>query len=217
MRVILQRGKRADMPRAHTGPFSTGSRRKTQRFVLFWTPYLDPTCSLFFSYRSGKRGPMVDYRLYRQFHRSSPCALSVATQHLTFVCGVIAQASSIFIRPMNFGPNYLIFVQIEIHFPIFNRRAQIWVRRYWILLYVELQEMGDSILTQDRASAPLSKIWHNTGYHPIASPRPWHHHSQTTAVALELIPLSSRQFRAALPETARCILTTHKESQTTLQ
>jgi hypothetical protein len=116
MRVILQRGKRADMPRAHTGPFSTGSRRKTQRFVLFWTPYLDPTCSLFFSYRSGKRGPMVDYRLYRQFHRSSPCALSVATQHLTFVCGVIAQASSIFIRPMNFGPNYLIFVQIEIHF-----------------------------------------------------------------------------------------------------
>jgi hypothetical protein len=116
MRVILQRGKRADTPRAHTGPFSTGSRGKIQRFVLFWTLNLNFTCFLFFSYHSGERGPMVNYRLYRHFHRSSSRALSVATQHLTFVCGVIAQASSIFIRPMNFGPNYLIFVQIEIHF-----------------------------------------------------------------------------------------------------
>jgi hypothetical protein len=119
MRVILQRGKRAGTPRAHTGPFSTGSRRKIQRFVLFWTPNLDLTCSLFFSYHSGERGPMVNYRLYRCFHRLSrfaSCAISVASQHLTFVCGVIAQASSIFIRPLNLWPDYLFSVQIEYHF-----------------------------------------------------------------------------------------------------
>jgi hypothetical protein len=47
-----------------------------------------------------KRGPMVYYRFYRHFPRSSrfvSCVSYIATLHLTFVCGVIAQASSTFI------------------------------------------------------------------------------------------------------------------------
>lgn len=88
-RTTLGRGKRVVTRRAHTGPFSTGSREKIQRFVLP-VPHCQYSLPLVLVLLSStpELQPMTDARSSRSLIR--PNLSRALLMRLAFACGSIA-------------------------------------------------------------------------------------------------------------------------------